>query len=113
MWFLERLDLYNHTKPYMITFDTSDFPGEKTNHSYSKHAVKMADARQTSSTPTINRNGFEFRRWASELRDDMFDNKCSSNVYIILRSSRMPEPLCHNMIISTYLLTRCGAPDYV
>ena len=62
VWFLERLDLYKHTKPYMITFDTSDFPGEKANHSYSKHAVKMADARQTSSTLTVNRNGFEFRR---------------------------------------------------
>jgi hypothetical protein len=87
MWFLDRLELYKTTKPYMITFDTTGFNGAKTNHSYSKHTVRVTDARHDRARFSIDTHGFEFLDWPTALDSVMFDNDAA------VKSKYYPELL--------------------
>lgn len=74
MFFLDRLEAYKHTKPYMITFDAGGLPGPKTNHAYSKHPVCVHDARQDKQRFSLDSHGFQFRDWTSAVAGPAFDD---------------------------------------
>lgn len=83
-WYLERLDIYKHEKPYMFTFDVSNLKGQRTNHRYKKYPVSMADARQQETEFQINTHGFEFRTEKTALRgQDFADDELIQSKYYI------------------------------
>jgi hypothetical protein len=110
MWFLSRLDLYKSTKPYMITFDTTDFPGPKTNHEYAKHSVMVNDARPSMRSWSLGTHGFEFRDWSSGLVGDMFDDdELVEKLYYpeVIRHARAAFPQFERVHVFAHLVCVC------
>ena len=108
MWFLSRRELYKHTKPYMITFDTTDFAEPKTNHSYSKHCVQAHDARPNKSSFTLDIHGFEFHNWGSTLAGDMFDDdELVKKLYYpeVIKYAHARFPQCEHIYIFAHLVS--------
>lgn len=64
IWYLARLELYKTEKPYMITFDTSNFDGAKTNHKYSEHETLITDIREYPQKFQLDIHGFRIYNWA-------------------------------------------------
>jgi hypothetical protein len=99
VYHLACLDLYQDEKPYMITFDASNFGGEKTNHRYTENAVLMSDARAIQDRFTLNVHGFEFHSWPTTLCSAHFDDEEA------IRDRYYPELLIqmHKLLPEAYI----------
>jgi hypothetical protein len=65
--YLERNDLYKVEKPYQTTFDTSALGGPTDNLKFVEKTIEIHDAQNIRGNFSIDRNGFEFHRWPTEL----------------------------------------------
>lgn len=74
IYYLDRLPLYKKEKPYMITFDVSEFPLAKTNHNYVQHNIIASDVRPDMKLFSLGENGFEFGNWQTSLQNAEFDD---------------------------------------
>lgn len=89
IYYLERLELYETEKPYMLAFTPPGTVIPKTNHFYVPYEVPVSDAQPWKHKFSLDVHGFQFNEWATDLSADDFDDDD------VVKSKYYPEIVEH------------------
>lgn len=83
MAFLKRDTLWEHEKPYKLSYEPINSSIPRTNHKPEVHQVEVHDLRQSPLRMSLDKNGFEVHRLNTCMKyEEFFDEQKISGVYL-------------------------------